>query len=301
MNRLTLSKLKKIAAQKGYEVQFERGVYKLFKQVADFDSLSEAEEFLIQETSVPTPPPPPPPPTLQLLKPHQPPPPAPKFDLAAIWERVLHEISEIPLRALIGQMCSLVSFDGQSAFTQCKSAWYDKISTKLPTLAIAFESILGRNINLTLLKAAQLPTKSPSPAITAAFVPPSPIPPLPQILKTPPDTNYLPLLSSGKYRILVVDEIIAQGYPQLDGKKYLDVLKTVSLAKILDFYQLSIGMKLSISVPFNRGECWLLNFEVISLAIQSLKDGNYVYVVLQPISRLTAADHYLLIQTEDIF
>ncbi|MBD2496714.1 hypothetical protein [Nostoc sp. FACHB-280] len=296
MNRLTLSKLKNIAAQKGYEVRFCQGGYKLFKQVADFDSLSEAEEFFTQETSSPTPP------SSKPLKPPVPlpPPPVPQYDLTIVWQEVLPQISNIPTRALIGQMCSLVSFDGQSASIKCKSSWHDKITTRLPQLQAAFQNIFGRDIHLTLLKDAQQPTKSNFLPITETIVHP-PAPPPPQTLKMPHKGSYSQLLRAGKYRLLIVDEIIAQGYPQLDGRKYFDILKTVSLAKILDFYQLSIGMKLSISVPFNRDECWLLNFEVISLAIQSLKDGNYLYIVLQPISRLTAADHYLPIQTEDIF
>ncbi|WP_414544116.1 hypothetical protein [Nostoc sp. CCY0012] len=179
MNRLTLAKLKKIAAEKGYEVRFDRGCYKIFQKVADFDSLWDAEEFFAQN---------------------------------------------------------------------------------------------------------RLPPPLPSP------------PPAPKILR-PHNTIDISLLSSGKYQIRVLDEIINQGYPDLDGKKYLDVLKTVEISKILDSYPLSVGMKLSIAIPFNSSESWFLNFEIVSLAIQSLKNGNYLFVILQPIPRLTSSDHYLSIYT----
>jgi hypothetical protein len=89
MNRLTLAKLKKIAAEKGYEVRFDRGCYKIFKKVADFDSLWDAEEFFAQNT---LPPP---------LPPSPPKPPTPKYDLTVIWQRVLANIPKVPTRALL--------------------------------------------------------------------------------------------------------------------------------------------------------------------------------------------------------
>jgi hypothetical protein len=296
MNRLTLAKLKKIAADKGYEVRFDKGRYKVFESCADFDSLSDAEEFLAQKTS-----PPPKAPT-------PPKPPTPQYDLTVIWQRVLENIPQASIRALIGQMCFLGDYDGESALIQCKSPWYDKITTKLPTLSQAFKSAFGRTVAVSLSK---IPTAS-TPYLTQkrSQIPPPPRPPIPPPTPSqipappppppapiPPGTKEILFLSSGKYKIRVLDEIINQGYPDLDGQKYLDVLKTVDIAKILDFYQLSQGMKLSIAIPFNSYQSWFLNFEVISLAIQSLNNSNYLLVILQPISRLTSADHYLAIHT----
>ncbi|MBC1220861.1 hypothetical protein GNF10_32905 [Nostoc sp. UCD121] len=294
MNRLTLAKLKKIAADKGYEVRFDKGRYKVFEKIADFDSLSDAEEFLAQKTP-PTPEPPTPPQ-----------PPTPQYDLTVIWQRVLENIPQASIKALVGQMCFLRDYDGESALIQCKSSWYDKITTKLPTLSEAFKSAFGTTVAVSLSKIPTAPTPSQTPTpsqIPAPPPPPIPPPPTPSQIPPPPrppippGTTQILFLSSGKYKIRVLDEIINQGYPSLDGQKYLDVLKTVQIAKILDFYQLSQGMKLSIAIPFNSCQSWFLNFEVISLAIQSLKNSNYLFVILQPISRITSADHYLGIHT----
>lgn len=60
-------------------------------------------------------------------------------------------------------------------------------------------------------------------------------------------------------------------------------------------------MKLSIMIEFSCDTYWLLNFLLVSLAIQSLRDGHCLLVVLQPIPRLTTADHYLYLRTEEIF
>ena len=299
MNRLTLAKLKKIAAVLGYEVRFDRGRYKIFEKIADFDSLSDAEEFLAQKTP-PSPEPPTPP-----KAPRPPQPPTPQYDLTVIWQRVLENIPQASIKALIGQMCFLGDYDGESALIQCKSPWYDKITTKLPTLSEAFKSAFGRTVAVSLSKIPTAPTPyltqkrsqipAPPPPPRPSIPPPTPsqIPPPP----IPPGTTQILFLSSGKYKIRVLDEIINQGYPSLDGQKYLDVLKTVDIAKILDFYHLSQGMKLSIAIPFNSYQSWFLNFEVISLAIQSLRNSNYLFVILQPISRITSADHYLAIHT----
>ncbi|MBD2682298.1 MULTISPECIES: hypothetical protein [Nostoc] len=283
MNRLTLAKLKKIAAHRGYEVRFDRGCYKVFEKIADFDSLSDASEFIAQKT-----PPPPKPPT-------------PQYDLTVIWQRVLENIPKASTKALIGQMCFLRDYDGESALIQCKSLWYDKITTELPTLSEAFKSAFGRAVAVSLSKIPTAPTPYLTQKRTHIPAPPPPPPPPPPAPIThppiPPGTTQILFLSSGKYKIRVLDEVINQGYPDLDGRKYLDVLKTVDIAKILDCYQLSQGMKLSIAIPFNSYQSWFLNFSVISLAIQSLKNGNYLLVILQPISRLTSTDHYLSIHT----
>ncbi len=112
MNRLTLAKLKKIAADKGYEVRFDKGCYKVFEKIADFDSLSDASEFLAQKTP-PLPEPPTPP-----KAPRPPQPPTPQYDLTVIWQRVLANIPQASIKALIGQMCFLRDYDGESALIQ---------------------------------------------------------------------------------------------------------------------------------------------------------------------------------------
>lgn len=311
MSRLTLSKLKKIAAEKGYIVQFEGGCYKIFQKVAEFNSLSDAESYL----SWPIPP-------CSPLAPQPPVPPAPpkqstpQYDLTVVWERCLQYIPQITIRALIGQICSLASYDGESASIYCKSAWYDKIKTKLPILATAFQNAFGRDIAITLLKTTQITAQSPKPPVlptptpappTSSATPITPLfpsqntsPPAPPLSKASAQI-YIPLLKAGKYRIRVLENIIKQGYPELDGKNYLDVLKTVHLEKLLDYYTLSVSMKLSVVINIDFDRHWLLNFLVVSLAIQSLKDGHCLLVVLQPIPRLTTADHYLYLRTEEIF
>ncbi|BAY41926.1 hypothetical protein NIES2111_63220 (plasmid) [Nostoc sp. NIES-2111] len=47
MNRLTLAKLKKIAAEQGYIVQFEGGYYKIFQKVYFFPSMQQSHEILV--------------------------------------------------------------------------------------------------------------------------------------------------------------------------------------------------------------------------------------------------------------
>lgn len=306
MNKLTLAKLKKIAAEKGYIVQFEEGCYKIFQKVAQFNRLSGAEQFFSGKTPLPLPPVQEPP-----VPPAPPKQPSPQYDLTQIWERCLEHIPQGSHRALIGQMCQLASFDGESVSIGCKSAWYEAIKTRLTILDTAFKNAFGKDIAITLLKTTGQPTISPTapvsqttPALpTPASTPPAPSPRTPQ--PTPPvpkPSNKLqvPLLTAGKYKIRVLDHIIRQGYPELDGKNYIDVLKTVQMDQLLDSYTLSVGMKLSIMIEFNFDMHWLLNFQVVSLAIQSLKDGHCLLVVLQPISRLTSADHYLGIQFHDI-
>ncbi|MBD2255875.1 hypothetical protein [Nostoc parmelioides] len=311
MNRLTLAKLKKIAAEKGYIVQFEGGCYKIFQKVAEFNSLSDAESYL----SWPIPP-------CLPLAPQRPVPPAPpkqpnpQYDLTQIWERCLHHIPQGSHRVLIGQMCHLASFDGESASIYCKPAWYDKIKTRLTILDTAFKNAFGRDIAITLLKTTGLPAPSPTPRVlptptpappTSSATPITPLFPLPHTSPPSPPLSkasaqiHIPLLKAGKYRIRVLENIIKQGYPELDGKNYLDVLKTVHLEKLLDSYTLSVEMKLSVVVNIDSDRHWLLNFLVVSLAIQSLKDGHCLLVVLQPIPRLTTADHYLYLRTEEIF
>ncbi|HEY9802181.1 MAG TPA: hypothetical protein V6D25_17605 [Leptolyngbyaceae cyanobacterium] len=307
MNKLTLAKLRKIAKGKGYIVQFEAGCYKIFQKVAEFNSLSDAQSYLSWLI-----PPCSPHSSISPVPPAPPEKPDPKYNLTIVWERCLEHLPIISVRALIGHMCHLASFDGKSASIYCKSTWYEKIKTDLPKLNAAFQNAFGRDIAITLLKTTGLPTASPTapvsqtttPALpTPASTPPAPSPRTPQ--PTPPvpkPSNKLqvPLLTAGKYKIRVLDHIIRQGYPELDGKNYIDVLKTVQMDQLLDSYTLSVGMKLSIMIEFNFDMHWLLNFQVVSLAIQSLKDGHCLLVVLQPISRLTSADHYLGIQFHDI-
>ncbi|MBU7581702.1 MAG: DNA polymerase III subunit gamma/tau [Nostoc sp. TH1S01] len=139
-----------------------------------------------QAAPAPSPPPPlsPPPPNPAPLnqQPTSPPPPVPpvtpvpvaaevipasaQLDLAEIWQQVLSNIQQIPRRALLGQMCHLIEFDGNSARVGVKPAWYDKVKSDLTMIAGAFQQTVNRNVEVSLEKATAAtpspPKKEPS-------------------------------------------------------------------------------------------------------------------------------------------
>ncbi len=274
MNRTTLAKLKKIAADRGYEVKFEKGRYKILKLVDDFQFLHDAENFLLRNQIPPSPPTPPPLPKL------------PKYNLDEVWEFVLLLIDSIPRRELYRQMCKLISFDGEVAFISVKHAWYGRISDDKHSFVKAFQKTCGRTIDVIFEK---IPQQIPPPPI------PQPPPPQPSYSQkiTP-----VSLLVSGKYHVRILgSDTINQGYPELDGKKYYEVLKTVDFPDIFSTQNLAIGMGISIGIRVSERDVWFLNFVITALNIQSLSlpNGrlNKVFVAIQPINSSGANDHYL--------
>ncbi|AFY42113.1 DNA polymerase III subunit gamma/tau [Nostoc sp. PCC 7107] len=98
----------------------------------------------------------PPPPPITSPAPTQPVTPvtvAAELDLTAIWQQVLSNIQQIPRRALLGQMCHLIEFDGNSARVGVKPAWYDKVKSDLTMIAGAFQQTVNRNVEVSLEKA----------------------------------------------------------------------------------------------------------------------------------------------------
>jgi len=76
-----------------------------------------------------------------------------ELDLTAIWQQVLSNIQQIPRRALLGQMCHLIEFDGNSVRVGVKPAWYDKVKSDLTMITGAFQQTFNRNIEVSLEKA----------------------------------------------------------------------------------------------------------------------------------------------------
>ncbi|OCQ96856.1 DNA polymerase III, subunit gamma and tau [Nostoc sp. MBR 210] len=87
-------------------------------------------------------------------------------DLTQIWQQVLSNIQLLPRRALLGQMCHLIEFNGNSARVGVKPAWYDKVKSDLTMIAGAFQQTVNRNVEVSLEKAtaatASPPKKEPS-------------------------------------------------------------------------------------------------------------------------------------------
>ncbi|BAY17207.1 DNA polymerase III subunit gamma/tau [Anabaenopsis circularis NIES-21] len=74
-------------------------------------------------------------------------------DLTEIWQQVLSNIQLLPRRALLGQMCHLIEFDGNSARVGVKPAWYDKVKSDLIMITEAFQQTVNRNVEVSLEKA----------------------------------------------------------------------------------------------------------------------------------------------------
>ncbi|AFY50812.1 DNA polymerase III, subunit gamma/tau [Nostoc sp. PCC 7524] len=81
-------------------------------------------------------------------------------DVAQIWQQVLSNIQQIPRRALLGQMCHLIEFDGATARVGVKPAWYDKVKSDLPMITAAFGQTFNREIQVSLEKGN--PSNSPA-------------------------------------------------------------------------------------------------------------------------------------------
>ncbi|BAY40268.1 DNA polymerase III gamma and tau subunits [Nostoc sp. NIES-2111] len=98
-----------------------------------------------QEIEATSPPPPLSPPT-----PDSPLPTPQETDFAQIWQQVLDNIQQIPRRALLGQMCYLIDFEGAIARIGVKPAWYDKVKLDLPMITAAFQQTFNREVQVTL-------------------------------------------------------------------------------------------------------------------------------------------------------
>lgn len=90
-----------------------------------------------------------------------------EVDLAQTWQQVLSNIQQIPRRALLGQMCHLIEFDGATARVGVKPVWFDKVKSDLPMITAAFQQTFQREVQVSLEKA----TNSTPP--TAKKIPPS--------------------------------------------------------------------------------------------------------------------------------
>ncbi|WP_414578228.1 DNA polymerase III subunit gamma/tau [Anabaena sp. CCY 9402-a] len=76
-----------------------------------------------------------------------------ELDLAQIWQQVLSNIQQIPRRALLGQMCHLIEFDGAVVRVGVKPVWFDKVKSDLPMITAAFQQTFNQEIQVSLEKA----------------------------------------------------------------------------------------------------------------------------------------------------
>ncbi|WP_190677164.1 hypothetical protein [Nostoc sp. FACHB-190] len=73
-----------------------------------------------------------------------------EYEISIVWDSVISKIRLAPARAFIGNVCTLVNFDGTSALVQCKSDWYNKIQHDLPIITTAFNDVFRRPITVSL-------------------------------------------------------------------------------------------------------------------------------------------------------
>lgn len=98
-------------------------------------------------------------PEAQPLTPNSSPPPTQEtvetgqLDLTEIWQQVLSNIQQIPRRALLGQMCHLIEFDGTVARVGVKPVWFDKVKSDLQMITAAFQQTFHQPVQVTLEKA----------------------------------------------------------------------------------------------------------------------------------------------------
>ncbi|MGH1396573.1 MAG: DNA polymerase III subunit gamma/tau [Trichormus sp.] len=147
-------------------------------------------------------------PQAQPLTPNSSPPPTQEtvetgqLDLTEIWQQVLSNIQQIPRRALLGQMCHLIEFDGAVARVGVKPVWFDKVKSDLQMITAAFQQTFHQPVQVTLEKATTStppatkktpPTngngspsvKQPPPPSYNNHKPPTPTPPPAPITPTP--------------------------------------------------------------------------------------------------------------------
>jgi DNA polymerase-3 subunit gamma/tau len=123
-----------------------------------------------------------------------------------IWPQVLSNIQQIPRRALLGQMCHLIEFNGTTARVGVKPAWYDKVKSDVTMIAAAFQQTVNHSVEVSLEKAtaatsAAVKKEPPTNGANRVQQPPSPnynaqTPPAPQPvtpLPVPPPTITSPV------------------------------------------------------------------------------------------------------------
>ncbi|MBD2447409.1 DNA polymerase III subunit gamma/tau [Nostoc sp. FACHB-152] len=76
-----------------------------------------------------------------------------ELEVNDIWQQVLSNIQQIPRRALLGQMCHLIEFDGATARVGVKPAWYDKVKSDVTMIAAAFQQTVNHSVEVSLEKA----------------------------------------------------------------------------------------------------------------------------------------------------
>ncbi|HIK05824.1 MAG TPA: DNA polymerase III subunit gamma/tau [Trichormus sp. M33_DOE_039] len=169
-----------------------------------------------------------------------------QFDLAQIWQQVLSNIQQIPRRALLGQMCHLIDFDGNVARVGVKPVWFDKVKSDLTMITAAFQQTFHQEMQVSLEKATTStpptgkktppvngngsPTvKQPPPASYNNHKPPTPTPQPPTPAPTPakpepsankaktptPPTSPPPLASWETDEVAIAAQRLAQFF---DGK-----------------------------------------------------------------------------------
>lgn len=73
-------------------------------------------------------------------------------DLTQVWQQVLVNIHIPSRRALLGQMCQIIEFNGNLARIAVKGTWLDALKSDLPMIKAAFQEIFQRQIEVYLEK-----------------------------------------------------------------------------------------------------------------------------------------------------
>ncbi|MEH2263978.1 DNA polymerase III subunit gamma/tau [Nostoc sp.] len=73
-----------------------------------------------------------------------------QYDLTQVWQQVLGKSQQLPMQALLGQMCYLVEFDGTFARVAVKPKWYEKVKSYLPMITAAFQQNFQCEVQISL-------------------------------------------------------------------------------------------------------------------------------------------------------
>jgi DNA polymerase-3 subunit gamma/tau len=81
-------------------------------------------------------------------------------DLTQVWQQVLVNIHKPSRKALLGQMCQIIEFNGNLARIAVKGTWLDALKSDLPMIKAAFKQIFQREIEVYLEKGTDSTTNS---------------------------------------------------------------------------------------------------------------------------------------------
>lgn len=139
-------------------------------------------------------------------------------DLTQVWQQVLVNIHKPSRKALLGQMCQIIEFNGNLARIAVKGTWLDALKSDLPMIKAAFKQIFQREIEVYLEKGTSTTTNSTK--------------------TTPEPNNYTPVpqARAPKYNQLVSDSpppaTPKPALPKTPSTSAAPVLQTLSTPQI---------------------------------------------------------------------